>query len=643
MIIQRRAESWWREFACGRPSLAFSFKKDFFLRMCVLAGAFLCLDVAQADAEQPRMDLGTIIVSPKRVESQEEDVAGNVAVYGREAIEKISAHNLGETLQYMPGVDVSVTNEFGQSTAVTIHGSASRQVRVMIDGIPFNTQVSGQADPTIIPIDHMKRVEVIKGAASSAWGSSLGGVINVITQDVGDSAVPKGRFKSHFAEFSTTKNSLELAGTLAKAGYFISGSYLETDGIKSRSDVEENKFFGKMAYPFGDDVRLTSSFGYTGAKVHDGVNADDTWMSAPYIARYGKVQLDVKNDHHYEIAYKYNDQDITTETYTASTGTLDSSTVNHNTYQGISLKSSMSFRDEDIWVLGSDFDWHEIKSSNYLDTSKSIQMQAPYTNYTWKGKNFDVIPGLRYDHNQRFGSQTSPALGAVYRFHDTRQTLARAKISRAFNAPPLMWIANDDPSVFVGPNPDLKAERAVVYELGLETELMAGVDLKLDLYRADVKDALALVFDGGVYKYDNFRKFRRQGAEMSLKYTVSDEWSFFGSGGFTDVVNRETGDVVRDADIARQSFTLGGTYKNDKGFGAHLSGYYKRWSADPGEANDRKFILDLKFTQEFQAVRDHLHCELFLSIHNLTNSKYWSNPTYPLPPRYFEGGFSLKF
>jgi len=609
---------------------------------------FCCISCAEAEnswkLSSEFINLGTIFITAKRSDSEEEHTAENVMVYTREDIERSSANNLGEAVKYMPGVDISVTNQFGQATALTIHGSASRQVLVMIDGIPFNTQISGQADPTIIPVEHIERIEVIKGASSSAWGSSLGGVINVITKDTGNSAIPTGQFKSTFAEFGTTKNSLELAGKISELGYFVSGSYLETNGTRARSDVQENKIFGKLSYPLTDNTKITGSFGYTGAHVHDGIFSDDTWVSMPYIARYGKINLEnQQDDFNINIAYKYNDQDILSDTYVASTGDLDSSNLYYNTYQGVSITGSLHLRDKDVWAFGSDFDWHEFKSNNFLDNSKRISMQTPYMNYTYKWHNWDFIPGLRYDHNQQFGSQTSPSLGMIYHFEDARQSLARFRVSRAFNAPPLMWIYSDDASQWVGPNPDLKAERATMYEAGFETKPFASVKIKLDLYRADVKDALALVWDAGVYKYDNFKKFRRQGAELSLHYQVNDDLTLRASGAFTDVENRETRKLVRDADIARQSFSLGANYKNEKGSGFHLYGSYRRWSADPGEANDRKFILDAKLTQEFKDVKGNIDLEIFLNIYNLTNSKYWSNPDYPLPRRYFEGGFSLKF
>jgi len=588
--------------------------------------------------------LEKIIISSKRTETAEGNVVENALVYTGEDINNLPANNLGESLKYIPGVDISVTNQFGQATALTIHGSNSRDVIIMIDGIPFNTQLSGQADPTVIPIGHASRIEIIKGASSSAWGSSLGGVINIITKDVGTSPIPTGSFKSTFAEFSTTKNSLELAGKIKDLGYYLSGSYLETDGIKSRSDVQENKIFSKFSYSLGDISKLTGSFGYSGAEVHDGVNANNRWTSTPYISRYGKLLFEVKEERHqFKIAYKYNDQDVNGDNYSAITGALLSSSVNRNVYHGVDFSGSVNFREKDVFVFGSDFDWHEFKSSNYLQTSKQIGMQAPYANYSLKWKDWDLIPGLRYDNNNKFGSQVSPSLGVIYHLNHINQTMIRGKISRAFNAPPLMWIYNDDASLGVGPNPNLKAERAIVYELGLDTKLYKSLGVKFDLYRMDIKDALGLVLDGGVYKYDNFRKFRRQGAELSLNYKFDDSLSVHAGGAFNDVKNRTTGEMVRNSDIARQSFSFGSIYRSKKGLVLNLHGYYNRWSADPDDANDRKFILDAKITQEIKTAKENIDLSIFLNIYNMTNSKYWSNPTYPLPRRYFEGGFLIKF
>ena len=47
--------------------------------------------------------------------------------------------------------------------------------------------------------------------------------------------------------------------------------------------------------------------------------------------------------------------------------------------------------------------------------------------------------------------------------------------------------------------------------------------------------------------------------------------------------------------------------------------------------------------QTLEDVESGIDVDFFLNIHNLTNSKYWSSITFPLPERYFEGGVTFKY
>jgi vitamin B12 transporter len=607
---------------------------------------FVQADVISSLDFQEINDLGRILITPKRVASNGSGVAENVIVYTTQDIQKLPAKDLGEVLSYMPGVDVQANGQFGQPTSLSINGASSRQVLLMVDGIPFNTQLSGQGNPAQIPIENIKQIELIKGDSSSAWGSSLGGVVNVITKDVGDSFKPKGNFSTSYAGFATTNNSLELSGKAADVGYFLSGSYFNTDGILDETNTDESKGFGKLAYRLPGKGELVGSFGYTGAHTRYGVTRSDTITVQPYNTRYGKFSLNMDEaDFPYEISYKYNNQDIVTDILD-NTGSNLFSTASSDLYQGLSLQGHKELFENHLLVMGADFDWHTIKSNQYLPSAKGVNAQAPYVNYTLPVDHLDVIPGLRYDHNDHFGEQVSPSLGTVYHFEDQWHSLVRAKVSRAFNAPPLMWIFNNDPSQFVGANPDLKAERALVYEVGAETSLLPNLNLELNAYRANVKDGIALVFDdvNSVFVQRNFKKFRRQGGELILKNEIGEHFMVYGSGGFNDAENRETHEIVRDQGIARQKFTFGTRYNPFPDMSIDLSGYYNRWASDPSlEPNDRKPMFDLKLMKKFEDNKRDIDLETYIAIRNLTNSKYWSNITFPLASRYFEGGLSLKF
>jgi len=588
--------------------------------------------------------LDKVVVSAKRVQTKENRSAEAITVITEEDIKKLPARDLTEVLSYVSGVDTSLAGQFGHASSLSIRGSASRQVLLMVDGIPFNTQLSGQANPSRIPIENIKQIEIIKGASSSAWGSAIGGVINVITKDPVETEALTGSFTSQAGEFETIKEGLELSGTVKNLGYYVSGSFFKTEGHLESTDVEEIKGFGKLTYPLGDQAKITGSFGYSSADVTYGITPSNRVLAQPYISRYGQMNINIDKDiGHFSVAYKYNDQDVTGDTYNATTGALVFGTVSNNFYQGVSLNSHFEI-DDDLLVIGADFDWHTLKSSNFLSESIDIATQAPYVNYTWVWNNWDFIPGFRYDNNERFGSQLSPSMGIIYYFEDDRNTLVRVKASQAFNAPALLWLFNDDPAFFVGPNPDLKAERANVYEIGLETQPFEPIVIEFNAYRSDVKDAISTVFTGGLFVQQNFRKFRRQGLELIVNYKINKDLTITSSGAFNDVENRQTRETVRDSGIARQSYKVGVQYAAPYDYHIYLSGYYNRWSSSNSlQPNDRKFLLDAKVVKKFLDSNGDSDLELFLNIYNVTNSSYWSSITFPLPRRYFEGGVTLKF
>src|SRR3989338_5397554 len=255
----------------------------------IFAPVWVFAEPGRGDGVFYRSETRPIIVTATRMDTPAARVAENTSVVTSQDIGRLPAHDLGEVLNYIPGVDIQMNGQFGQSTAMSIRGSSARHVLLMVDGILFNTQLSGQANPTRIPVRHIERVEIVKGASSSAWGSSLGGVINAVTKETGDSPTPQGTFTSSFAEFATTENSLELSGKVAELGYFVTGSYLNSDGPLAATDVEEKKSFTKLSYALGDKAKLPGSFGYSGANVRYGPTPDNRINAQPYNTRYGKM------------------------------------------------------------------------------------------------------------------------------------------------------------------------------------------------------------------------------------------------------------------------------------------------------------------------------------------------------------------
>jgi vitamin B12 transporter len=615
----------------------------------------LTAQAPHAPAWTSPVQLGRIVVSARRAATVSDQLSENVAVITEEEIDDLPASDAGEVLSYVPGVDMDTRTKFGHFRPLSLQGSESRHVLVMVDGIPFNTQLSGQADILpALPVNNIRQMEIVKGAASSVWGSSLGGVVNILTKEPGDFVTPKRIVSTKFSGHGGQAQELEWGGHAGGVGYYLSASLLNSEGARfdpstpNREDTSNKKFFGKIETHLTDVLKATTSFGYTGAEVHEGVYPTaPVWSEMPYYARYGQVQLtcDPNENQIFEAAFKMNRQLIQSDTLLDPTDDLLSSVRSTDHYYGIELKSRTLWGENSSLNAGYDISTHILKTT-LMAQSRDLLLQAPYANYQLTIKPLTLNAGIRYDDNEEFGQQLSPSAGLVLELPFLPKTLLRANASKGFSAPPLLWKYFEDivPGLTAN-NPDLRPERAKVYELGVESRAIPGTWFKLSVYQSDVYDAIATTLDSeGRFIKQNFDEFRQRGIELDSKLTLSREIAFVFAAGFNDVKDRLTEETVRGRGVARPAFRLGLDYEHASGFKAGIWGNYNRWDSLPeSEPNDRKFIFDAKVGHTFSKLLFLSNATLSVSVYNLTNSKYWSNREFPLPQRYFEGGVALEF
>lgn len=595
-----------------------------------------------AGSDVPAMELDEIVVTSRRSPVSAGESASDIEVVSAADIQRLPARNLSDVLAAIPGVYLDTRQEFGRATSVSMRGSDARQVRVMIDGIPLNTQVSGQVNPAKFPIENIERIEVIKGPASSVWGSGLGGVVNVITKGTGATAVPSGSLTSSFAGHGTQSDSGELSGKIGDVGYYVYTGYMESGGDKDRDDVLERKVSGRISYDLHDAGMLEGIWGYSRGDVSGGVFPDGTWQSDPYRCSYGKLGWKRSDDDtDFRIDLKNSRQGIYHSDYdTAASEEPWRRVTSKDVMYEASFVSSMKVRERDLFVAGADLDWTTL-TSTYLARARDVQVQAPYANYSLKLGPWDVNPGIRFDRNSEFGNDVSPSLGFVYHTGFLRESLVRVQVARAFNAPPLLWkYYGRAVSGVTGDNPDLTAERAVVYEAGFESRPVKPLRIKISVFRSDISDAISNARNSdGLWIKKNFKKFRRQGAESHLIWEVFEGFSFSAGGAFVDIEDRATKKPVRDGDSPRQSFDLGASYENRRGFAINLNGRHDHWynTYDWFLQRDQRFIFDLKTSQRFRNVL------AFFNVRNLFNTRYYADYYYPAPGRYYEGGVTVSW
>ena len=142
----------------------------------VLSHDLLAADIGPGD---------TIIVTATRTEIPLSDSLVPVTVITRADIELSLATDLAELLRFEAGIDIARSGGAGQSTSIFLRGTESNHTLVLIDGVRMNPGTLGGAAIQNIAPELIERIEIVKGARSSLFGTdAIGGVINIITRRV---------------------------------------------------------------------------------------------------------------------------------------------------------------------------------------------------------------------------------------------------------------------------------------------------------------------------------------------------------------------------------------------------------------------------------------------------------------------------
>ncbi|OJY96495.1 MAG: hypothetical protein BGP25_15135 [Lysobacterales bacterium 63-13] len=166
-------------------------------RSLVITGAsgFLVCAVALAqpvaDADNAAVALDPIVVVGSRAAEPLQQVVGSVSVVERERLERNGVMDIADLAMLVPGVSVPVDAvRFGRQ-GFNIRGLEGNRVSIEVDGVPlpdgFGVGQFALAGRDLVALDAVQRVEVLRGPASTLYGSkALAGVVALTTRNPED-------------------------------------------------------------------------------------------------------------------------------------------------------------------------------------------------------------------------------------------------------------------------------------------------------------------------------------------------------------------------------------------------------------------------------------------------------------------------
>jgi vitamin B12 transporter len=565
-------------------------------------------------------------------------IAENVKIVTADDIKLMNAHTVADVLNSVTGVQVFMTGGPGSSALASIQGSDNRHVAVFMDGIPLNNLSDNVTDLGTLPVQNIEKIEIIKGPASSAWGSALGGVVNIITKSE-NIVGTRGLVSASYGEQNTGDFRLEILGNQDRLGYYITAGRLQSDGFRPHNEFTGESAYTKLSYFLTKSTSMLFSLGYD--KFKRGiveVPAFDFFINNTVEAVRSTLSMKSKLTEETEVNLSLWQlrQSYANDNLQLSTGLgLSKDTYKDKGY-GASANLTWKNQQHNI-VMGADFDSKQLESSTITGGEQGLAKSALYANDSMSIERLSVTPGIRYDKTDTNGNFTSPSLGATYKITDT--TLLRAYASRGFSIPPLASTYGD--SLLHLANPDLKMERVWSYQAGLETTALKSLWFKLSLFRNDIEDVIVNEqVSSTAFIAVNKGKERRQGIDAEIKTEPVYHTSISAGAAFMNAKNRDSSETIPNS--PQRTYDVGLQY-DDNFLKVLFKTHYIYWNSDLSvQGKYDAFISDIHVIGEIYSHHDQ-RLDAFIDIHNMFDGAQYPLAIYKNPGRWIEAGVRCSF
>ncbi len=567
----------------------------------VLQGLLIIKGPAFVCAAEPIQDIGEVQVTATEEHSSKAKPSGFVTVIdAKPFINKVKT--IQEILSQQVGVDVQEYGSLGQYTTVGIRGSSAEQVLVLLDGVKLNTIGGGAVDFSSIPLDSLDRIEVIRGASSTQFGSeAMGGVINIITKR----AQKKQSFElsGGGGSFQTAKQNLGYSRRFENWSFLLDQTFAKSAGdfkfittptIIGGASIGGGQEFTRTNNSFWSNNALFKAEASPTKKLNLSLTSDwftskrqipateqEVILFAPSQLPLGRERL-LKNvtslkaelkslgveglNLQLQPFYRYNFSHFS-DPQPALGGAIDVKNFDH------SVGGLMAWD----YSLPQDFVLHHFKLNyeikrDWFDShspigSPTTGFHQRITNGVYTGDEisfwedrFFVNPGMRFENTTDFGSKVALSLGLKGKPLDW--LTLKTNIDNSFRYPNFIELYLPNEGVIRG-NPDLRPESAINFDAGFEIKHPYGW-FSANYFLNEINNSIIFVpISAFTIAPVNTNEVRAQGAELAFTFTPWEHLDITGNYTYLHATLQSTGQQLPGRPKQKANVTL--TLKNKWG------------------------------------------------------------------------------
>jgi outer membrane cobalamin receptor len=572
------------------------------------------------------INLNEVTVTGTKTEVSRNNVPLTISVVSNEKIENSSESALLPVLsEQVPGLFVTErgitgfgvsTGAAGQISIRGIGGSPNTEVLVLLNGNPQFMGIMGHPLPDAYAASDVEKVEVIRGPASTLYGTNaMGGVINIITKEQKNDGF-RANARLMYGSYNTQKYMANAGFKKEKFSAFASFNHDHTDGHRDSSAFTLNNGYIRMVYAINKNLNVNADFSLDNFKDTDPGQEGSVAGATINITRgMGAIAIDnkySKTNGSLRFFYNFGEHKIT-----------DGFHSKDNNF-GLVFFQSFNFFKGNTITLGTDFkkyggiaeNIYAMKGKGMIFGDTTVTEIAGYI-YAQQElfNNLIINAGFRLEHNSVFGNEPVPTIGLAYKPYSA--TTIKASVAKGFRSPTLRELYLWTPA-----NANLKPERMVNYELGIIQSFFNNkLDLELTAFKENGNNLIQTVMTDKGPQNQNSGSFSNLGIEFSGTYRPIYNLIFNANYSYLSMEEAIVGSP-------EQQLNISGTYKLNKfSFNVsiqHIQNLYMQIT--PTLEKSTYTLLNSRISYSLNK-----YCDFFVKGENLTNHIYYVNYKYPMP------------
>ena len=627
----------------------------------------LVTSFAMAQDQNQLKTIEEIIISDTKFAQSKEKSGKIIEKISAKDLENKKGQSLAAVLSQVAGVEVAGSQSgTGKNLEYYIRGGRSRQVLIVIDDVPV-TDASGigfQYDLRLLPVEQIESIEIMKGAASTLYGSGAAtGLINItlkkaakkeiegiIYMNMGTQNIPN-QTKTSAQDFN---QGFYINGTKGLISYFTSLNSTETKGISEASGTNfETDYFSrvnalqKIGIQFNSKFSIETFTNYDRLKSSfDGGNFTDESanisLSEQFRVGFAPKYKYVKGELNFVTGFTNLERNY--DTYSSFTSSVEKSYFKSRSVS-IDLVNKYNFSKSFFLILGTQFQFMDMQEKsvyeNISNSEANFNVIDPYaTAVYYSNFGLNINAGARLNKHNVYGNHTTYNFNPSFSFKKIPLRLI-SSYGTAYITPSLYQLYSPYGNL------KLKPEENTTIEVGFETILLnKKITLNTVGFYREEENSYDFFTDFTTYesKYiNNSNVVIAKGMETTLIINPISYFSINGNYTFTQVAESQSKLIPKHK--VNVSLDVDFTKK------IHWNAQYQYVEARNDAFFDSNTFETIKTTLgSYQIINTNFSIDvfpkrlsIFATVTNILDKDFYENIGYSVRGRNFKLGLNFKF